>query len=1014
MIYVVLVVGFSLGLDKVAVWATLPRETLRQYGQSNTYYYDPYACNEGTSGTTFCTPVSGENITWIGDSYSVGAQKIIEAEFPGISFGGVVNTDQSTIQDCKFVGTDTDCLANPTNPSGLKVLQNIIAAGKLKPYLVFALGTNGGWASSDVDEFNEIMSRHPDTKVVLVTLRTRDDDFASSNELLKKMVSEHENYSLADWAAAYKESYYNSDPDHPSDNNGFNEWVKVIKEAIPQNCTAGMLAGNSIGEKIWNYFVQAGIEGVSDNPAAIAGILGNLYTESGLNPFMRGESGGFGGLYMLMDSAGNELWSAITSTVGKDYWKFYGWWCGVGDYPGGSSCADSVLAQNNVPQDAIDTAIKMELDYLVLGEINGQKAGNQGFHSEFEDFIKNFSVITDKNSPRSYAELFLVLVEIAYETSSVGGQTPQDAGVRALGISRGYERWQGAKSRGDYAEEFFSRFANVGSPTVSSNASSNNTVMAVSSGGFHQYKDLTEIQIWDLAEVAMNENSANMTAFKNELSLMANLAEANGAQPPNGNNLWDYVGNGGWFATARYINGAHDQEIGAQYLDATRDVLVNGNRTLPTQIVEHDCIKCSAGVDHAYNDESHSVDLIDDYSQWKSGVTVLVQDSGGLSGSWVFYGWMGGEPGVGDPMGYYPENPPSSTVSSRQESNVCEDNTRVNGSGGAHIADVAVRMAWPVQAGQGDDAHVGKCKNASGVWETYSADNFPFSCPTNARDLYREQLHIRLPGSDGMDCGFFARTVLVYAGAAKEQVYGSSLEDYFASDENWEQLSDFSTANLKPGDVLFDAGHVIIYVGEYGGSYGTIASASLGQRVGQVTGFYNENFATEAWRYKGGAGDGLTPEQAKKLAYNYNANVGDWDGKVAKYGNYCNEARCATRFSNCVLFSAFFVEMFTDVGFGHGYPDGRDMVSALKEMGFETGSEPRPYAVFSTTGFHGSNHTGVVVAVDGDKIATVEAGYPYWPAEYKEFSAPADGAWIEYAYLDSRLDYSKLMDYLNR
>ena len=54
------------------------------------------------------------------------------------------------------------------------------------------------------------------------------------------------------------------------------------------------------------------------------------------------------------------------------------------------------------------------------------------------------------------------------------------------------------------------------------------------------------------------------------------------------------------------------------------------------------------------------------------------------------------------------------------------------------------------------------------------------------------------------------------------------------------------------------------------------------------------------------------------------------------------------------------------------------------------------------------------MAVDGDKIATVEAGYPYWPAEYKEFSAPADGAWIEYAYLDSRLDYSKLMDYLNK
>jgi hypothetical protein len=497
---------------------------------------------------------------------------------------------------------------------------------------------------------------------------------------------------------------------------------------------------------------------------------------------------------------------------------------------------------------------------------------------------------------------------------------------------------------------------------------------------------------------------------------MANLAEANGNQPPSGDNLWNYVGNGGWFTggTAGRINGSHDMNVDSKYLDAARDVLMRGNRTLPTQILEHDCIKCGAGVDHAYNDESHSVDIIDDYSQWKSGVTVLVQDSGGLHGSWIFYGWMGGEPGVGDPMGYFPENPPSSTVSSKQGSNVCEDNTRVNSNGGAHIADVAVRMAWPVQAGQGDDAHVGKCKNASGVWETYSADSYPFSCATNARDLYREQLHTWQPGSDGMDCGFFTRTVLVYADAAKEQVYGSSLGDYFASDENWEQLSDFSTANLKPGDVLFSAGHVIIYVGDYGGSYGTIASASLDERVGQVTGFYNENFASEAWRYKGAIGDGLTQEQAEKLASNYNNNVGDWDGKVAAEGNYCQGSSCASRYSNCTLFSAFFAEMFAGVS-QQGWPDGVNVVDTLKELGFETGRTPRPFAVFSTTSYHtpSGNHTGVVVGVDGNKIATVEAGYPSLPATYYDYT-DVSGEDIWYAYLDSKLDYNKLLEYINK
>ena len=437
---------------------------------------------------------------------------------------------------------------------------------------------------------------------------------------------------------------------------------------------------------------------------------------------------------------------------------------------------------------------------------------------------------------------------------------------------------------------------------------------------------------------------------------------------------------------------------------------------MPTQIVEHDCIKCSAGVDHAYNDESHSVDLIDDYSQWKSGVTVLVQDSGGLSGSWVFYGWMGGEPGVGDPMGYYPNNPPTENVVSKSKDvgNCPSGDESIGGiTGGSAIAEMAVRMAWPVQAGQGDDAHVGKCKNASGAWETYSADSYPFSCATNARDLYKEQLQTWQPGSDGMDCGFFTRTVLVYAGAAKEQIYGSHLEDYFASDDNWEQLSDISTGNLKPGDVLFSSGHVIIYVGEYGGSYGTIASASLGERVGQVTGFYNENFASQAWRYKGGAG-GLTSEQADKLTNNYNNNVGNWDGKVAAEGNYCQDAACATRYSNCVLFSAFFLEKFVSGIDRQGWPNGGDMVNTLGGKGFDTGSEPQIFSVFSYDTPAGG-HTGVVIRIEGDTIYTAEAGYPSWPGAVvgrskQEFASKG----AKFAYVGEKVNIAKLTEYINQ
>ena len=280
-------------------------------------------------------------------------------------------------------------------------------------------------------------------------------------------------------------------------------------------------------------------------------------------------------------------------------------------------------------------------------------------------------------------------------------------------------------------------------------------------------------------------------------------------------------------------------------------------------------------------------------------------------------------------------------------------------------------MAWPVQADQNDDEHVGKCKDSDGSWKPYSTANYPNTCATNPRDLYRQQLDTWLPGDNGMDCGKYVTTVLRYAKAA-DTTASADLENYFKGDSNWEKLSDPSTSNLKPGDVFFQPHHVAIYIGDYGGTYGPIASASLDERVGQVTPYYNESSTTSAWRYKGSVGEGLTPEQAEKLAENYNNNVGNWDGKVAQEGNYCQGSGCASRYSNCTLFSAFFAEMFTDIGFGHGWPDGINVVDTLKEMGFETGREPKPFAIFSTSTYHtpSGNHTGVVVGVDGNSIAT--------------------------------------------
>ena len=54
-----------------------------------------------------------------------------------------------------------------------------------------------------------------------------------------------------------------------------------------------------------------------------------------------------------------------------------------------------------------------------------------------------------------------------------------------------------------------------------------------------------------------------------------------------------------------------------------------------------------------------------------------------------------------------------------------------------------------------------------------------------------------------------------------------------------------------------------------------------------------------------------------------------------------------------------------------------------------------------------------MVGVDGNKIATVEAGYPSLPATYYDYT-DVSGEDIWYAYLDSKLDYNKLLEYINK
>lgn len=155
--------------------------------------------------------------------------------------------------------------------------------------------------------------------------------------------------------------------------------------------------------------------------------------------------------------------------------------------------------------------------------------------------------------------------------------------------------------------------------------------------------------------------------------------------------------------------------------------------------------------------------------------------------------------------------------------------------------------------------------------------------------------------------------------------------------------------------------------------------------------------------------DGLTEEQAQKVAHYYNTQ-------------YTPRGCCGL--TNCVEFSNFFVSELTTKGTPGGYSvsgDGREVAPNLIANGqAEGGTEPKIWAVFSKTS---GNHTGVVVGANSDgTYITVEAAWPGWSDGYMDGNGNGrvytdktftDGTY-KFAYFANSLNSSKLQEILNK
>ena len=149
-------------------------------------------------------------------------------------------------------------------------------------------------------------------------------------------------------------------------------------------------------------------------------------------------------------------------------------------------------------------------------------------------------------------------------------------------------------SRHDKCVEFIKKYAvsETGSQQQTTSNNDGGKTMA-----FKKY-NLTESQVKQIARLCVQEQGGSEAGTKAEASLMANLLETSASRQKkygsDGNGLYNFVRNGGWFYKAAHFmdNGS----ASATQIAWVRDVLVNGNRTLPKYIDEHDCFSDIASI----------------------------------------------------------------------------------------------------------------------------------------------------------------------------------------------------------------------------------------------------------------------------------------------------------------------------------------------------------------------------------------------------------------------------------
>lgn len=327
---------------------------------------------------------------------------------------------------------------------------------------------------------------------------------------------------------------------------------KYLTAGNPLDGSAGLSGGISSGdtslvgsdnaEKIWNFLIGKGL-----SKYGAAGLMGNLEAESGLNP----------------KNVENQLESKIgyndetytqavdNGTISKETFLHprggntqYGYGLAQWTSPGRKEGLYNLVKSRGVSIGDLAT----QLDWLY-----------QELSSSYSSVL---STLKSATSVRSASDAVLTRFEC-----------PADQGESVR------------QTRARMGQKYYDSYANT---SVRSTGLGSEEIGTTGLGdGFKTYA-LTDAQLKGLARLCQQEQGTPKGAAA-EASLMANLFELKGSKYGSGaSGLYNYVKTSGWFANAsKWMSSTGDLQ--SSILSAVRSVLIDGKRTVPAYVDEHDC-----------------------------------------------------------------------------------------------------------------------------------------------------------------------------------------------------------------------------------------------------------------------------------------------------------------------------------------------------------------------------------------------------------------------------------------